>query len=184
MNKKMKMGLTVLTIGALALSSVGAFAGTTGITNFVKGGHQSMVDLMLKDGVITQTQVDKYEKQIQDERQAAVKTDLQALVSKGTLTQAKADAILKVVTEQQVKMQALHDKLAAMTPEEAKAYLDKNPMERGNGLLTLVENGTLTAADFEAVRGVIGGGHMMGGNMGGPGHMGEGMGKGMGMGRR
>lgn len=173
MNKKMKFGLTVLTVGTLALSSVTAFAGTAGVTNFVKGGHQGMVDLMLKDGVVTQAQIDKYEKQMHDERQATVKTNLQTLVTKGTLTQAKADAVFKSVEAQQAKMSALHDKLATMTQAEATTYMQQNPIERGNGMLTLVENGTLTAAEYDAVRAVIGmGGH---GGMGGKGgHMGTG----------
>ncbi len=167
MNKKMKFGLTIMTVGALAISSVGAFAGTGGVTGMINGGHQGIVDLMLKDGVISQTQIDKYEKQMQTDRQAEVKASIQALVTKGTLTQVKADAVMKVVEAQQVKMHAYHDKLATMTQEEAKAYIEKNPMPRGEGLLTLVENGTLTAAEFDSLRGVMG----RGGEMGGKGMM-------------
>lgn len=187
MNKKMKFGLTIMTVGALAVSSVGAFAGTVPATGVINGAHQGIVNLMLKDGVISQTQIDKYEKQMQTDRQAEVKTALQALVTKGTLTQVKADAVLKVVEAQQVKMQAFHDKIATMTQEEAKAYIEKNPMPRGEGLLTLVENGTLTAAEFDSLRGVIGRGGAMGGkgmmnggHMDGKGGMGRGAG---GMGR-
>lgn len=184
MNKKMKFGLTIMTVGALAISSVGAFAGTASVTGMMNGGHQGIVNLMLKDGVITQTQIDKYEKQMQTERHAEVKTAVQALVTKGTLTQAKADAVIKAVEEQQVKMQAFHDKIATMTLEEAKAYIEKNPMPRGECLLTLVENGTLTAAEFDSLRGVMGNGGAMGGKgMMNGGHMNGkgGMGRGLGM---
>lgn len=179
MNKKMKFGLTIMTVGALALSSVAAFAGTTGVGSIVRGGHQGIVDLMLKDGVITQAQIDKYEEQIQSERQAEVKTSLQTLVTKGTLTQAKADAVLKAVEAQQAEMKAIHDKMATMTAEEARTYMQQNMPARGGDLLKLVENGTLTAAEYDAVRGVIGmggmGGKGMGGHMGGRGMGGRGL---------
>jgi Spy/CpxP family protein refolding chaperone len=184
MNKKMKFGLTIMTVGALAISSVGAFASTATVTGMFNGGHQGIVDLMLKDGVITQTQIDKYQTQMQTERHAEVKASIQTLVTKGTLTQAKADAVLKTVEAQQVKMQAYHDKIATMTQEEAKAYIEKNPMPRGEGLLTLVENGTLTAAEFDSLRGVMGrGGEMGGKGMMNGGHMDGkgGMGRGPGM---
>lgn len=179
MNKKMKFGMTALMVGVLTVSSVSAFAGTTGVRGAMSG-HSNMVDLMLKDGVITQAQIDKYQKQMQADRQAEVKTAVQALVTKGTLTQAKADAVLKVVEANQAEMTALHEKLAGMTQEEVKAYLDKNPIQKSNSLLTLVENGTLTAAEHDAVRAVIGRGHGMGlgGPMGGKGHGGMG-GRGM-----
>lgn len=170
MNKTTKFGITVATIGALALSSVGAFAGTTGIANAVKGGHQGILDLMLKDGVVTQTQIDTYEKKMQEERSAEVKAAVQALVTKGTLTQAKADAVLKAIAANEAERTALRDKLSTMTAEEQKAYLTANPVTKTDSLLKLVEAGTLTAADVEALRSVVGfGGHGMDGGKGGHG---------------
>lgn len=174
MNKKMKMSLTAMMTGVLVLSSVAAFAGTTSVKGALTG-HQSMIDLMLKDGVVTQAQIDKYQKQMQDERKEEVKAAVQTLVTKGTLTQAKADAVIKAVVSHQEEMTALHEKLEGMTQEEAKAYLTANPVQRNDDMLKLVENGTLTAAEFDAVRSVIGGGRggMMGGFGGrGDGHMG------------
>lgn len=173
MNKKMKFSITVATIGALALSSVGAFAGTTGLSNAIKG-HQGILDLMLKDGVVTQTQIDTYSKKVQEERSAEVTTAIQALVTKGTLTQAKADAVLKVVAAHEAERTALKEKLSSMSAEEQKAYLTANPVNRTDHLLALVEAGTLTAADVEALRGVIGfGGHDMGHGKGGHGRGGN-----------
>lgn len=173
MNKKMKFSITVATIGALALSSVGAFAGTTGLSNAIKG-HQGILDLMLKDGVVTQTQIDTYSKKVQEEKSAEVTTAIQDLVTKGTLTQAKADAVLKVVAAQEAERAALKEKLSSMTAEEQKAYLTANPVNRTDHLLALVEAGTLTAADVEALRGVIGfGGHDMGRGKGGHGRGGN-----------
>ncbi len=181
MNKKMKMSLTAMMTGVLVLSSVAAFAGTTSVKGAF-AGHERMVDLMLKDGVVTQAQIDKYQQQMQDERKDEVKAAVQALVTKGTLTQAKADAVIKSVEAHQTEMAALHDKIEGMTQEEAKAYLEANPVKRNDDMLKLVEDGTLTAAEFDAVRAVIGGGRggMMGGfgaeggrgngHMGGRGH--------------
>lgn len=184
MNTYMKKGLAFSVAGILALSSVAAFADTavTSKTSTTTKTHVSAMDLMVKDGVITQATLDSYQTkaqaQNQAQREADVKAAVQKLVTDGKLTQVKADAVLKAVTENQAKMQALRDRVSSMTAEEARTYMQAN-MPAGGPLLALVESGTLTSTEYQAVQAVIGyggfgghGGKMMGGH-----------GQGMGMGR-
>lgn len=167
MNKTFKFGITVATIGALALSSVGAFAGTTGVASAIKGGHSNILDLMLKDGVVTQAQIDTYSAKVSEERKAEQTAAIQALVTKGTLTQAKADAVLAAIEANKAQRDALKTKLEGMTAEEVKAYMEANPVKKADMLQTLVDNGTLTTADVEALKGVVGhGGEGFGGGKG------------------
>ncbi len=166
MNKKVKFGLSLATAGALMLSSVAAFAGTaTSGTGFK--GHDGILQMMLNDGVVTQTQIDTYEKKMQTQRDAQVKEALQALVTKGTLTQAKADAVVSAMAAEQAEREALKTKLEGMTEEAVKAYFEANKeTDKKPGLGSLVDAGTLTSDELKAVQNAIGmGGH---GPMGGP----------------
>lgn len=190
MNNYVKKGLVFSLAGIMALSSVAAFADTvvTSNTSTIRT-HVSAMDLMVKDGVISQSTYDSYQAkaqaQNQAQREAEVKAALQKLVTDGKLTQAKADAVLKAVTENQAKMQALRDKISTMTAEEARTYMQAN-MPAGGTLLALVEAGTLTSAEYESVQAVIGGGHGgFGGGHGGKmmGGHGPGQGQGQGFGR-
>lgn len=165
MNNYMKKGLTFAVAGVVALTSVAAFADTATTSNTSKTpvrSHVSATDLMVKDGVITQATLDSYmakaQSQNQAQREADVKAAVQKLVTDGKLTQAKADAVLKSVAENQDKMQALREKMSTMTAEEARTYMQNN-MPKGDTLLTLVESGTLTSAEYQSVKSVIGFGH-------------------------
>lgn len=198
MNKKLKVGLTLMTAGALAFSSVAAFADATGISF---KGNGNILDLMLKDGVVTQAQIDSYQAKADALQLTALKTNIQTLVTNGTLTQAKADAVYKALVEEKEARQAERAKFEAMTDAEKealKAEMDAKraemdaaresaktaktttatstdtttppakPEMKNSALSALVENGTLTSAELEAVQKVIGGGH---GEMGGHGDM-------------
>lgn len=167
MNHYMKKGLTFAVAGVMALSSVAAFADSTvSTTNSSKTPvrtHVSATDLMVKDGVITQATLDSYKTKAQTENQAAreaeVTAAVQKLVTDGKLTQAKADAVLKAVEANQEAMQALRDKMSTMTAEEARTYMQNNKPTQSNTMLALVEAGTLTSAEYQAVQSVIGFGH-------------------------
>lgn len=185
MNKKLRAGLTLMTAGALAFSSVAAFADATGITG---KGNGSILDLMLKDGVVTQAQIDSYQEKADALQLSALKTNIQTLVTNGTLTQTKADAVYKALVEEKESRKAEREKFAAMTDAEKealKAEMDAKKAEmdaarekakaagtstdattrptppemKNSALSALVENGTLTSAELEAVQKVIGGGH-------------------------
>lgn len=186
MNKKLKAGLTLMTAGALAFSSVAAFADTTALAS---KGNGNILDLMLKDGVVTQAQIDSYQQKMSEIQLAALKTNIQTLVTKGTLTQAKADAVYNVVLQEREDRDAERAKMEAMTDAEKealKAEMDAKraemeaartaakstdtttsttaskttaPEKRSTALSALVDNGTLTAAELEAVQKVVGGGH-------------------------
>lgn len=202
MNKKLKAGLTLMTAGALAFSSVAAFADATGITG---KGNGSILDLMLKDGVVSQAQIDSYQEKADALQLTALKTNIQTLVTKGTLTQTKADAVYKALLEEKEARKAERAKFEAMTDAEKEALKTEmdaareaakttktttatttsgsttdattrpaHPEMKNSALSALVENGTLTSAELEAVQKVIGGGNNGHGDMkGGRGMKGE-----------
>lgn len=186
MNRKLKAGLTLMTAGALAFSSVAAFADTT---TFANKGYGSILDLMLKDGVVTQTQIDSYQVKAEANGLATLKTNIQALVTDGTLTQAKADVVYNAVVKEREERSAEREKMASMTDAEKEAKkvemeakraemeaartaakttnattstaTEKTtaPEKRSTALSALVDAGTLTAAEYEAVQKVVGDGH-------------------------
>ncbi len=178
MNKKMKLGLTMVTAGALVFSSVAAFADTSALGK----GTGGILDLMLKDGVVTQAQIDTYQAKAEANHLETLKANIQALVTNGTLTQAKADAVYQAVLTDQATRKAEHDQMAFLTKEEMDAK--KAEMEaartaekaagttagiqvakKASAVSALVDSGTLTTAEYDAVEKVVGGGH------GGPGDM-------------
>lgn len=163
MNKKLKVGLTLMTAGALAFSSVAAFADATGIA---VRGNGNLLDLMLKDGVVTQAQIDSYQEKADALQLTALKTNLQTLVTNGTLTQTKADAVYKAMVEERDARKAERAEMDAMTEaaKSARSTTDtttppEKPLMKNSALSALVENGTLTSAELDAVQKVIGGGH-------------------------
>lgn len=189
MNKNLaKFGMTLALISALSATSVVTFADTavTSAANTATGlvkhfGGDSVLDRLLKDGVVTQAQIDKVKAQMDTERLDTIKTALQKLVTDGKLSQAKVDAFLKAEAEQKAAMDALKTKLDAMTEADRQAYLQKNDPRANNAVQALVTNGTLTQADLLLIHQTIGmGGH----GMGGPGMGGHGGKGGHGMGGR
>lgn len=151
MNRKLKAGLTLMTAGALAFSSVAAFADTT---TFANRGYGSILDLMLKDGVVTQTQIDSYQEKAEANGLATLKTNIQALVTDGTLTQAKADAVYNAVVKEREERAAKRTNATTSTATEKATA----PEKRSTALSALVDAGTLTTAEYEAVQKVVGGG--------------------------
>lgn len=178
--KMMKIGMTMALVAALAAGSVVTFADTavTAGTNVVnRFGGNSLIDKLIKDGVVTQAQIDKYHEQMHTERQAELKTAIAKLVTDGKLTQAKADAFLKAHEVKQAEMTALRTKLDAMSEADRQAYLKNNDPRKNDPVQALVTNGTLTQADLQIIHEAVG---MGGPHMGGKGMGGRGQGKGMG----
>jgi hypothetical protein len=121
--------------------------------------------------------------QRQQEQQTRLTEGLNGLVTAGTITQDQSDTILTALETQQTARQAEMDKVKAMTETERDAYFKANPPEKVNLLADLVTAGTITQAQADAVKTVIGG--PGGADKGDRGHggPGEGMGHGGGMGR-
>lgn len=181
--KMMKIGMTMALVAALAAGSVVTFADTavTAGTNVLnRFGGNSIVDRLIKDGVVTQAQIDKYHEQMHAERQAELKTAIAKLVTDGKLTQAKADAFLKAHEVKQAEMTALRTKLDAMSETDRQAYLKNNDLRKNDPVQALITNGTLTQADLQIIHEAVGMGGFGGGHMGGKGMGGRGQGKGMG----
>jgi hypothetical protein len=120
----------------------------------------------------------------QQEQQTRITEGLSGLVDKGTITSAQSEIILTKLEAQHTARQAKMDKVKAMTETERNAYFKANPPEKANLLADLVTAGTITQAQAEAVKTVIGGpGGAQKGDRGHGGPPGRGMGHGGGMGR-
>jgi len=95
--------------------------------------------------------------QRQGEMQSKLTADLTTLVDDGTITSGQHDAILAALQEQQKQRQAEMEKVRAMTEAERAAYFEANKPAGNNCLADLVTAGTITQAQADAVRNVIGG---------------------------
>lgn len=106
-------------------------------------------------GIITQEQANAIQSALQaknsEQRQAAMKSKLQNLVSNGTLTSTQSDAIINQINSQAEQRQAEMDKVKSMTQEERQAYFQQNQPEKANELKSLVDDGTLTQEQADAV---------------------------------
>lgn len=129
---------------------------------------------LVNNGIITQAKADALKAKIEQKRlemKAArineMKSQLNTLVTKGTINQTQADKIIeymsqvkeKVIIEKGNITQIEKDKLKNMTEQERKAYFEKMKGEKGNFLKELVDNGTLTQEQANAVRDSIFPGH-------------------------
>jgi len=104
--------------------------------------------------------------------------DLAALVKNGVITSAESIAIQTKIDALEASRKAEMDKVKAMTKTERDAYFKANPPEKANLLADLVTAGTITQAQADAVKTVIGG--PGGADKGDHGHGGPGRGMGHG----
>jgi 3'-phosphoadenosine 5'-phosphosulfate sulfotransferase (PAPS reductase)/FAD synthetase len=86
---------------------------------------------------------------------ADLKTKLGTLVTAGTLTQAKAEAIIAAITKEQVATKAEMEKIKAMTPAERQASRKTANKARVNPISQLVTDRVLTQADADAIAKVM-----------------------------
>jgi polyhydroxyalkanoate synthesis regulator phasin len=92
-----------------------------------------------------------------------MKSQLNTLVNKGTINQTQADKVIEYMNQSMGKSKiengnidvAEKNKIKSMTKEERKAYFEKMRGEKGNFLKELVDNGTLTQEQADAVRNSI-----------------------------
>lgn len=140
----------------------------------------------VQEGIITTEQAQAIQDFLREEsRQAAqtqFKTKLAELVTAGTINQSQADAVIacqqaraeerqEISAEDKAARQAEMEKLKAMTAEERKAYMEQNKPAKPQPFKELIDNGTLTQEQADAITKIMGG---FGGHRGGPGMRGPG----------
>lgn len=128
--------------------------------------HQDMLTELVSKGIITQAKADAIKTKIQQKNQEMktarlneMKSKLGTLVTKGTINQIQADKVIEYMSQRPDKVkiekgnmdQTEKDKIKSMTEAERKAYFEKIMGERGNFLKELVDNGTLTQDQANAV---------------------------------
>jgi competence protein ComGC len=152
-----------------------------------KTGKTDLLTTLVNENIISSDKADAIRTAMQAQRQQQQQTrlteGLSGLVTAGTITQTQSDAILAKFEAQQTTRQAEMDKVKAMTETEREAYFKANTPKKDSLLADLVTAGTITQAQADAVKTVIGG--PGGADKGDRGHggPGEGMGHGGGMGR-
>lgn len=93
--------------------------------------------------------------------EANMKTQLDTLVTAGTITQTQEDAVIAAVKAQEAARTAEMTKVQAMTEAERKAYFASNvKTAEVSPLATLVTAGTITQAQSDAISKLLPGGHM------------------------
>lgn len=82
-----------------------------------------------------------------------IKSELDKLVTAGTITESQETSILSKVSEEQTEKQAEMNKIKNMTDSERQAYFQSQKnTEKGNFLSTLVTDGTLTQTQADAIK--------------------------------
>jgi polyhydroxyalkanoate synthesis regulator phasin len=132
-----------------------------------KTEHQNLLTELVSKRIITQAKADaikaKMEQKNQEMKAARLnemKSQLGTLVKKGTINQGQADKVIEYMNQMKEKVkiekdnitQTEKDKIKNMTEKERKAYFEKIRGEKGNFLKELVDNGTLTQDQANAVR--------------------------------
>lgn len=138
--------------------------------------------------IITQDQADAIQEamrtQMQENRQASFEKKLDELVADNTINQEQAEAILEqmenIATEQHSNMEKRKDlteakrqemmeqrkaemeKIKNMTEAERQEYMQQNRPELPNPFQELVDNGTLTQEQAQAVQKALHSGHFLG----------------------
>lgn len=121
---------------------------------------------MVAAGIITQEQADSIkaydvkkrqakQAEQQAKRQDEVKTKLDSLVSEGTITEDQKTKVVEYLNAKEENRKAENEKIKAMTEAERKTYMESKKgaakSVRGNLLKELVDAGTLTQAQADAV---------------------------------
>lgn len=150
------------------------------------GERPDRMKALVDAGILTQDEADainEYEQEQMQEKMAEEqakrdeeqKEKLDSLVDDGTITEDQADAILAYLEEEQEEREAEREKMKDMTEEERKTYFenkkDTKSEEKPSPLKELVDDGTLTQEEADAVVKAL---FQQGSGAGGPG--GPGMG--------
>ncbi|AWI04452.1 hypothetical protein [Clostridium drakei] len=89
-----------------------------------------------------------------------MKSQLDKLVTAGTITQAQETTILNKISQEETNRQTDMDKIKNMTEAEHQAYFEsKKTSEKTDFLASLVTDGTLTQAQADAIKTALPQGH-------------------------
>lgn len=92
------------------------------------------------------------------------KTQLDALVKAGTISQEQADKITSYINKKEEERKAEMDKVKAMTEDQRKAYFEsKKPLKKVDMFKDLVDQKVITQAQADAIKGQM---HQKQGDMG------------------
>lgn len=127
--------------------------------NQKKGEKLNPFDAMVKDGILTQAEADTINSKLQEkratERKQKITEQLSSLVENKTITQDQVNKLIEKLQKKDEEAKALHEKLKAMTPEERKSYMEQNKKDRKDILQELVDEGTITKDQADAMRKVM-----------------------------
>ncbi|MDP4132743.1 MAG: hypothetical protein Q8882_01880 [Bacillota bacterium] len=139
--KSHKMKVTSGILAGVMLLSVG----TISYAANSKSGKENVCRMSKTQMVQKNGQMDKVD----------FKAKLAQLVTAGSITQEQSNKIAAYMENEQAAMKAEHEKLAAMTEAERKAYFEENKntskTERKDMFACLVTDGTLTQAQADLV---------------------------------
>ncbi len=134
---------------------------------------QGPLEKLVADAVITQAQADAFQTTMKETAQKAeqqrLTEGLQALVTKGTLTQEQADKILAAIEAGRKDKANQAEKIEAVKPKEQGQHSVVKKVKFQDPISQLVTDGVITEAQAQAVREVVGpSGHGLVIEFGGP----------------
>ncbi|MBE6066450.1 MAG: hypothetical protein E7211_01960 [Clostridium lundense] len=126
----------------------------------------NLFDELVSKGIINQSQADKLKASLPEKKglgkgmehgrklnAEGLKTTLDTLVKSGKLTQAKEDKIISFMQDREEARKAEMEKVKNMAEDERKAYFEsQKDTERIDMFKELVDNGTLTQTDVDAIK--------------------------------
>ena len=122
-----------------------------------------LLSQLVSNGIITQVKADAIKVKMQEAQKASreqdIKTQLEGLIQKKTITLEQVDKILVYMDKQEANRKAEMAKVRAMTQTEREQYFAAHPKSENNLSSELVTAGILTQTQAEAVSSVLDRGH-------------------------
>ncbi len=112
----------------------------------------SLLDSLIKENVITQTEGDLIRQKHEAMRDENMAHRFDKLVEKGVLTTTDVEKIISYMKAERDKRKLELAKLQGMTEAERKQYLEENKASRKSTLEKMVEDKIITEAQAEAIK--------------------------------
>lgn len=124
-----------------------------------RGGRKDILEDIVTEGILTQEKADsireKLHEKVQENREVRLKEKLNSAVEEGTITQEQSERIEEALKKLAEERKANFEAVKGMTDEERKEYFEKMREERTKPMDKLVEDGTLTEEEVDAVKGLF-----------------------------